>query len=45
MKKIILTIMILVLTIFNIILFRNYFIKLQNNEIHYNIVNNNNNLI
>lgn len=43
MKKIILTIIVLVLTILNIVLFRNYFINLQVNEMNdYNIINDHN---
>ena len=41
MKNIILTIIVLILTILNIILFKNYFINLQNNKTNYNVVNNN----
>ena len=41
MKNIILTIIVLILTILNIILFKNYFINLRNNETNYNVVNNN----
>ena len=36
MKKIILTIIIVIVTIINIVLFRNYYINLQNNEINSN---------
>ena len=41
MKNIILTIIVLILTILNIILFKNYFINLQNNKTNYNVVHNN----
>ena len=41
MKNIILTIIVLILTILNIILFKNYFINLQNNENNYIVGNNN----
>ena len=42
MNKIILTIIVLILTIFNIVLFKNYYIDLKNNETNNIIINNNN---
>lgn len=45
MTKIILTIIVLVLTILNIVLFKGYFINLQNNETNHNVIINDHNLI